>query len=330
MPLRIDRTGKELASNLDNRLSEVGREDPSAAARLRPLEVALAGFLGALAALAEPAPRATHARRAAALFAELRLLEAPAGALREALARAANRRPELLSALGQDGVAGRAIRSALERTAAAAAALGADDAVPLELYIEELNLALEGSAPLSGAARAGAVRIARPVDVAGLSFDQLVLCRASDAVLDRNPSPNAVLGERFCGLLPAAERPPSALAEHRFALLAIASLFAGARATTVTFASHDGNSTLGPSRLALWLRTRGAARSGASPLRRWQRSPGAPRRSPSRAPGRHGAWPSNGGGRCFSSNTSPWQTVTAGARRRFCDTWVVAPSGQSR
>jgi ATP-dependent helicase/nuclease subunit B len=288
LPLRIDRTGKELSSDLDDRLSELARDDPPAAAQLRPLEGALAAFLATLAALAESAPRAAHAGRAAALFAELKLLEAPAGALREALARAANRRPELLSALGQDGVASRAMRSALERTAAAAVALGADEAVPLELYVEELNLALEGSAPLSGAARAGAVRIARPVDVAGLSFDQLVLCRASDAVLDRNPSPNAVLGDRFCALLPAAERPPSALAEHRFDLLAIASVLAGARATTVTFASHDGNSTLGPSRLALWLRTQGAPfrREPASPLAAFagrttplaEPSPGAARR----------------------------------------------------
>jgi hypothetical protein len=281
LPLRVDRTGKELLLDLEDRVAELERDDPSAAERLQPSQRALAGFLVALAELSAPAARPTHARRAAALFDELKLLEAPFDTIREALARADAGRPELLAALGQDSVAARAIASALERTAAAALALGADEAVPLATYVEELDLALEGSAPLAGAARAGAVRIARPADVAGLHFDEVVLCRASDAVLDRNPITNAVLGDRFSALLPNAERPPSALSEHRFDLLAIASVLGGSTHATVTFASHDANATLGPSRLALWLETRGARlrREPASSL-----APRAGRTTPLAAP----------------------------------------------
>lgn len=259
LPLKIDRTGRDLLLDFDDRLTEIAVDDASTAERLRAARQGLSAFLVSLAALSEAAPRSLHARRAVAFFDELQLLDAPLGALREALSRAMAKRPELLAALGQDGVAGRAIRSALERTAAAALALGADEAVSLADYIDELDSALEGSAPLSGAARAGAVRIARPADVAGLSFDHVVLCRASDNVLDRNPSQNAVLGDRLSALLPPDERPPSALLQHRFELLAIASVLAGTQAATVTYATHDGNTTLGPSRLALWLESEGAA-----------------------------------------------------------------------
>jgi RecB family exonuclease len=281
LPLRVDRTGRELLLDLDDRLSELEREAPGTLERLQPQAGALGAFLSSLAELSEPAPRSQLARRVAALFGELGLLEPPAGALREAIARAEGRRPELLAALAQDSVASRAIASALERTAQAALALAADDPVPLASFAEELDLALEGAAPLAGAARAGAVRIARPSDIAGLALDSVVLCRASDADLDRSPSQNAVLGDALSSQLPEPERPPTALVEHRFDLLAVASVLAACRRVTVTFATHDGDSTLGPSRLAMWLMDTGASlrREPASPL-----SPGAGRTTRPRAP----------------------------------------------
>ncbi len=258
LPLRVDRTGDELLRDLGDRLAELEREERPSASRLRPAERALAAFLAELAAVGEPAPRTLHARRAAKLFDELGLSEPALPVIRDAIARSVQKRPELLFALGQDSRANRAIQAALERTRAAALALGATEAVALEVYVGELDQALEGSTPLSGAARAGAVRIARPVDLAGLELDAVVLCRASDAALDRNPAPNAVLGERFGALLPKDERPPTVFAEHRFELVAVASVLSGARQLSVSYATHEGESSLGPSRLVMWLESRGA------------------------------------------------------------------------
>jgi hypothetical protein len=281
VPLRVDRTGTELLLDLEDRLSERERDEPGTLERLQPPARALAVFLSTLAALAESVPRAEHARRVSALFAELGLLEPAPGALREALSRAEANRPELLSALAQDSVASRAIASALARTAEAALAVGANEPIPLASYTDELDLALEGSEPLAGAARAGAVRIARPSDVSGLALEQVVLCRASDVDLDRNPAQNAVLGDGLSSLLPEGERPTSALVRHRFDLLAVASVLASCRHASVTFATHDGDSTLGPSRLALWLIGSGSEfrREPASPL-----APGASRTTAFRAP----------------------------------------------
>ena len=261
LPLRVDRTGDELLRDLSDRLAELEREErpgSNPGMRLRPAERALAAFLAELAALGEPAPRTLHARRAAKLFDELGLSEPSLPVIRDAITRSVQKRPELLFALGQDSLAHRAIQAALERTRGAALALDATEAVALDVYVEELDQALEGSSPLSGAARAGAVRIARPADLAGLELDAVVLCRASDVALDRNPAPNAVLGDRFGALLPKDERPPNAFSEHRFELVAVASVLSGARQLSVSYATHEGESSLGPSRLAMWLESRGA------------------------------------------------------------------------
>ncbi len=192
------------------------------------------------------------------MFDELGLSEPSLPVIRDAITRSVQKRPELLFALGQDSLAHRAIQAALERTRGAALALDATEAVALDVYVEELDQALEGSSPLSGAARAGAVRIARPADLAGLELDAVVLCRASDVALDRNPAPNAVLGDRFGALLPKDERPPNVFSEHRFELVAVASVLSGARQLSVSYATHEGASSLGPSRLAMWLESRGA------------------------------------------------------------------------
>ncbi|MFO7181084.1 MAG: PD-(D/E)XK nuclease family protein, partial [Pseudomonadota bacterium] len=142
-----------------------------------------------------------------------------------------------------------------------------EDPVPLAEYLEELDLALEGATPPQGAARAAAIRVARPEDVSGLDLSLVVLCQASDQVLDRGDSVDPVIGPELFARLAPSERPVLG-GERRSLLLATSSVLAHAERVAVTFSTHEGTSTLGPSRLALWLAKQGAPfrREPASPF----------------------------------------------------------------
>lgn len=254
LPLRIDRSGTELMTELDNRLSELTRDDGPRALRLLPAARGLEQWLRTLGEQGQPASRKVHAERAAALFQELRLLSPSEKTLGEALTRATSGRPELLLGLGQDALAGRSVLAALDRTVGAARAIGSEDeSVGLGQYLEELELALEGIAEPRGASRAAALRIARPEDAASLDWDLVVLCRASDANLDRAESASGVLGAELESRLPLAQRPSQALEPH-FTVFGVGAALMRARELVVTWAQHAEGSSAAPSRFAAALR----------------------------------------------------------------------------
>lgn len=268
LPLRVERTPGDLVAELELRLTRLVSEQRLDAELRAPMRDGLESFLAELNRLGSDAPRRVHARRFQAFFDELGLLTSSPSEVQRALLREKHGSPELLLGLGHDAVAAAAVRSASERAVAAAAALGlADQEVRLETWLEELELALEGVAPSRGAARAAAVRIARTDDVAFMDLGLVVLCRASDASLDRSAALDATLGAELENKLPRRERPTSAAIEQHFQSLAVASALARAEKVVLTWARRDeSGSTLLPSRLARALAERNAP----------QREPGSP------------------------------------------------------
>lgn len=268
LPLRIERAPGELLAELGDRLAQLRADDSAQATRLGALRDGLASFLVELAALGQLGARSEHAARAAALFAELSLFEPSARTLRFALSRATRGASELLMGLGHDAVAARAVETAFERSTSAAAALGVEgDRIPLADWLDEVELALEGVAPTRGAARAAAVRVARPDDVAAMDLSLVVLCRASDMSLDRAAPAESTLGSELEASLPSAARPVSAGLEQHFSALSVASALSRAERVVVTWALHDESTSLSPSRLARSLARRASPRrEPASPL----------------------------------------------------------------
>lgn len=253
LPLKFDRTGSDFRDELDDHLAEISREDPEQALRLMPARSSLLAWLSGLQALAEPSGRQALIQQVLALFESLGLMRHSDRTLARALKDASAGRPELLSALGHDAAGARAVRTALDRISAASVAIGADgDRVSLGSLLEELELALEGVSPTGGAVRAGALRIARPREIAALELECVVLCRAHDL------SPNAGridtgLGAEVEARLPASERPSSPGTEHRFSALAVAWAFTSAKRVTVTWSSHREARPLARSRLSRML-----------------------------------------------------------------------------
>jgi RecB family exonuclease len=249
LPLRVERTPGELLTELDTRFAAA--PDATNEASFAKLRGGLARFLAELAELGASASREQHPARLSALFDGLALLEASPRTLSRALERAERGAFDLLQGLGHDAVAAASVRTALERSLAAARALGLHaETIPLHTWLQELELSLEGVAPARGAARAAAVRIARPDDVAALEMDLVVLCRASDASLDRGASLDATLGSEIEARLPAGERPPSALTEQHFTALSIACALSRAARVVITWSAREETATLAPSRLA--------------------------------------------------------------------------------
>jgi RecB family exonuclease len=268
LPLRVERAPGELLGELDDRVLALSVDDPTQAARLAALRDGLRAWLAELASLGTAGARAEHAARARALFSELHLFEPSARTLRFALEREHQGARELLTGLGHDAVAAAAVEAAIERTASAAAALGASaEAISVASFLEEVELALQGVAPSRGASRAAAVRIARPDDVAALELGLVVLCRASDASLDRAVTVESALGDELEAALPKSERPTHVGLEQHFSTLSVAAALSRAERVVVTWARNDESSSLSPSRLCRALARRSSVRrEPASPL----------------------------------------------------------------
>jgi CRISPR/Cas system-associated exonuclease Cas4 (RecB family) len=243
IPLRIDRSGRELVEALAN--------DNSAPTARAAMERLLQDRDG----LGRPGTRAELRTRFSELLSDLGLLAPPPAALGRALHRAESGDTALLRALADDARGSAAMVAAFDKTTEAAAALGlADEAISLRAYLEEVEGALPGVGPAGGPARVGALSLLRPRDIAAMSFELCVVCRASTAHLDAGGS-DLVLGEELLAALPNEARPPSAADSSRFAELELAWALANARRTVVTFSRRDERgSPDGPSR---WLRSLG-------------------------------------------------------------------------
>lgn len=211
-------------------------------------EAALAGLratIGDLQRLAGDRPRAELARAFTEWIDDLGLWQVSAPLLRTALDERDQGRPSLLRALSDDARGSASVREALARLARAAERLGlGDERVGLRTFAAELARALEGVSQARGAARSGAVAIARPREVAGLELDLAVICRASAACFAKVASASATLwlGSELCEHLPAARRPPTARDEEAQVLTALNSLLGSAGAVELVWSTSDAAS----------------------------------------------------------------------------------------
>lgn len=268
LPVRVDRSGRELLSALD---AEERRCDPKRErdlAAIRTARLALSGLLARFDQLREPGTRRAYRDRARSLFAELGLLSASRRALTRAIAYAQLQDHAPLSALGQNARAGRAIDLALERLVGAAELLdSSEEQVSLPNFYEEFSSALSSVAPSEGAGRAGTLRIAGPTAVAGLDWDLLIVCRAASSTLDwQSTSSDSVLDAELLEQLPKGRRPHTARERAVFTRLALACALSRAKSSTVTWAKRDARGGSGASRLVLNLTAAGHRVEPASPL----------------------------------------------------------------
>jgi hypothetical protein len=269
LPLRVDRSGADLIAELEARVRDRSRR-PEEIARLHQALLATTRCLAELDALSEAGPRSSLRGRFHTLFAELGLAAPSPGVLATALERRARDRRELLRALGDNASAMRALGTALERTAEAAAALGLEgEPVALDRYLSEVELALQRIGPARGARRGAALAVARPADLCGQEFTHVVLCRATRSRLDTAQGESELLlDDELLASLPRHRRPTSRGLASTFGLLSVAWLFAGARRVTVTHALRDGRGPTPPSELVIALGKLGVVprHEPASPL----------------------------------------------------------------
>jgi hypothetical protein len=212
---------------------------------------------------------AAHVAAARALFAALGLAPRMGAGARTALADDA--RPEgiaraELAALAEDAHAWDVLAGALDSYDAAARRLGVADAPSAgESFRHHVTRVLEVGAPPLGAARAGAVRIARLADLAGEDLALLVVVDANDGILPGAPSSDPLLPEELARALGAAPAPLRRARE--LASLALAA--AGAERVVLTYRLRDEQGgAMAPAPLAAWLERAGAPTTTfrASPL----------------------------------------------------------------
>jgi RecB family exonuclease len=232
--VRVDRSGEDLLTAV--KLSASGTEAVELCERV----------LRDVRHLGLDAKRPEQRDRALALLGDLGLLDAPAATIREALEATDGL---LLGALGNDARGTSALTAAVERAARASVALGlGEEVTSFSRFLEEVEAALGSESSSRGAGRAGALRIGRPEELAGLNLDLVIVARASSAHLDR-ARPNELLGEELVLKLPPGRRPTSASEGRAFTELSLASLLTHSERAIVTFARHDERgSTDGPCR----------------------------------------------------------------------------------
>jgi hypothetical protein len=126
----------------------------------------------------------------------------------------------------------------------------ADEPVSPRQLSAELLRAMEGVGQSRGAARAAAVAIARPAELAGLALELAVVCRASAACFTQSGARSAALwlGAELCEALPRFQRPPSARDQENATLVALNALLASAEACELVWSTSDGSSETRESR----------------------------------------------------------------------------------
>ncbi len=244
-PVGFDRDGRLLLAHA-RRLAQQ-RPTPSGTAAVAALE----RVLDDLGGLGAGQTRAALVREYSALVEALGLLQVSSDTLRLALDARDAGAPALLTALSDDARGSTTLSLALKRLVEAAERLGlADVAVTPRELTAELLRAMEGVGQARGAARAAAVAIARPLEVAGLQLDLAVVCRASTACFSKTGQSSASLwlGAELCEALPRFQRPPSARDEEAATLTALNALLASADETELVWSTSDGSSDTRESR----------------------------------------------------------------------------------
>jgi hypothetical protein len=214
----------------------------------RERDVAVASELAAMLARSRAAgTRMEHARAARALWAELGIgAKAGRGGLASFTSDAVPTgvpRAERL-AIARDARAWDALVAALDLYETTAHRVGAQDqAIDADGFRLELVELLDGAASQPGAGRAAAVRIARLADIAGDDLDLLVVVDASEGLLPRDDSHDALVSETLGEAIGRASRgafvPSAPGATRARELTALAVAAAHARAVVLAFARED-------------------------------------------------------------------------------------------
>jgi ATP-dependent helicase/nuclease subunit B len=243
-PVGSDKDGTLLLAQA-RRLAEQ-RPTPSSAAAVLALE----RVLDDLRSLSGRT-RAALVRDFSALIDALGLLQVSPETLRLALEARDTGAPGLLTALSDDARGSATLSVAFSRLVEAAQRLGLADVLvsPRELSAELLR-AMAGVGQSRGAARAAAIAIARPLEVAGLPLDLAVVCRASTACFNQAGASSASLwlGAELCEALPRFQRPPSARDEEAATLTALNALLGSAAEVELVWSTSDGGSDTRESR----------------------------------------------------------------------------------
>lgn len=244
-PVGFDRDGRLLLAHA-RRLSEQ-RETERGEAAVSALE----RLLEDLRQRARARTRAELVRDFSALVEDLGLLQLETATLRLSLEARDAGAPALLTALSDNARGSATLSVALARLVQAAERLGlADVAVSPRTLSAELLRAMEGVGQSRGAARASAIAIARPSEVAGLDLDLAVVCRASAACFGAKGAVSDALwlGSELCDALPRFQRPPSARDEEAATLTALNALFSCSAETELVWSTSDGASDTRESR----------------------------------------------------------------------------------
>jgi ATP-dependent helicase/nuclease subunit B len=268
LPVRVDRSGKELLAALQARSAQSEPDDERTLEALSCARRVLTALFARFERLRAKSTRRAFKEAWRGLFAELGLLAASRTSLAQAIAHDERSERAPLAALGQNASAGRAIDLALDRLVEAADLLGlAHESLDFQEFLDEFASALSSVGANQGARRAGALRIARPVDVAGLDWDLLVVCRAASSTLDwQSSSSDGVLDADLVEQLPRETRPISATERALHTRFALASALSTARQAVFTWARRDARGGTGASRLVLNLAAEDTRDEPASPL----------------------------------------------------------------
>jgi RecB family exonuclease len=256
VPVEIDRTGRLLLDGL----TAAVKERPDEGWMPRALDRLLAGarWLGEGADARTGPSRREMARRLVALLDRLALGHPDPRELGAAL-KADGRGAGGLSlrALGEGAAAVRAIRVAVRALVIGAAAAGladtpstpADFAAELGVAVSELGIGLGAAAD---AASAGAVRLGRPADLAGLTHDLVLVTGLDEHAYGSAGGGEALLDERVRKRLPAPCRPPASGQREAWRRAELAWTMAGAERVDLSYCAGDGRDLASPHPLVRW------------------------------------------------------------------------------
>lgn len=264
-PVGSDRDGSLLLARV--RFLAEQRPEPRKSAAVAALSLLLDDVRG----LSTRQTRRELVRDFSELVEALGLLHVSPDVLRLALGARDAGAKGLLTALSDDARGSAALALSFTRLVEAAELLGLADAPvsPRELS-SELMRAMEGVGVSRGAARAAAIAIARPSEVAGLPLDLAVVCRASAACFSKASVASASLwlGSELCEALPRSRRPPSARDEEAATLTALNALLGSAHQVELVWSTSDGSGDTPESRFV-------AALAQACPSHHARNEPGS-------------------------------------------------------
>jgi RecB family exonuclease len=258
VPVEIDRSGRLLIDGLTDVTQKRADESWMPRALERMLKEArwVGAESGALAS------RREIARRLVALVDRLKLGHPPLREIAAGLRGEAKAIPTgalTLRALGDSAAAVRALREAVRALVAGAEAAGladapsspADFAAELSVAVAELGIGLS-------TADAGAVRIARPAELAGLEHELVIVTGLDQGSYSGAEGDLALLDERLRKRLPAVCRPPSAREREAWRRAELCWTMAGADSVWLSYSLGEEGELASPHRLVRWAAEHGA------------------------------------------------------------------------